>query len=82
MNTLPRTITNPLIGDTVTFLETSEETNGAYTLVEVTLAAGGGNGLHYHLDFDEEFEVIEGVLGVQCEKEILHLKHGQTAIAA
>lgn len=81
MNQLPRVIKNPLIGDTVTFIKTAEETNGAYTVVEVELAPNGGNGMHYHLDFDEMFEVVDGVLGIQLGKEIMHLQPGQSAVA-
>lgn len=81
MKELPRVITNPLIGDTVTFVKTSAETNGAYTLVEVILAPNGGNGMHYHIDFDEAFEVIEGTLGIQLGKQVLHLQPGQSAVA-
>ena len=81
MNQLPRVIKNPLIGDVVTFVKTAAETNGAYTLVEVELAPNGGNGMHYHIDFDESFEVLEGVLGIQLGKEVMQLKPGQTAVA-
>ncbi len=81
MNNLPRVIKNPLIGDTVTFVKTAEETGGAYTLVEVELAPNGGNGMHYHIDFDESFEVVEGTLGIQLGKKIIHLQPGQSAVA-
>lgn len=73
-----RTISHPLIGDVVTFLKTAEETNEEYTLVEVELAPGGGNGLHYHTTFVEHFEAINGVLGVQIGKDELMLKPGET----
>lgn len=43
-----RKIYNPIQQDCVTFLKTSAETDGEYTLVEVELADGGGGGLHYH----------------------------------
>lgn len=79
MNTLPRTVTNPDIGDKVTFLKTAAETNGEYALVEVELAPGGGNGLHYHVTFIEVFDVIQGVLGIQYGKEIMSLKAGESA---
>ncbi|ALI98698.1 cupin domain-containing protein [Rufibacter tibetensis] len=81
VSSLPRTLTNPLIKDKVTFLKTAAETDGAYTLVEVELAPGGGNGLHYHVDYIEIFEVVEGTLGIQCGKEDLHLQPGEVATA-
>ena len=45
---MQRKIYNPIQKDTVTFLKTSEDTKGEYTLVEVELADDGGVGLHYH----------------------------------
>jgi quercetin dioxygenase-like cupin family protein len=76
-----RVYENPLIKDKVTFLKTSRETNGAYTLVEVELAVGGGNGLHAHNSFSEEFIPLQGSLGVDVEKEKITIDPGQTAIA-
>jgi len=81
MKQLARTITHPLIGDVVTFVETAAETNGAYLLVEVELAPAGGNGLHYHTSFDEEFYPLEGTLGVDVEKQKLRIQPGEKAIA-
>jgi hypothetical protein len=42
---MERTIHNPIQKDTVVFLKTSADTQGAYTLVEVELADGGRVGL-------------------------------------
>jgi mannose-6-phosphate isomerase-like protein (cupin superfamily) len=78
MKQLPRSIYNPLIGDTVTFLETASETGGKYCLVQVMLPAGGGNGLHYHTAFSEYFTGISGTLSVDVGKEKLALKKGQS----
>ncbi|MGE7777531.1 cupin domain-containing protein [Chitinophaga sp. NPDC101104] len=79
---LPRTIYNPIIGDKVTFLETAAETGGERVTVEVELAPGGKNGLHYHTTYFEHFEVVEGELGLQVGKEILYLRRGGTADVA
>jgi len=38
--------------DYATFLETSKETGGERTLIEIELAPGGGNVPHYHLTYD------------------------------
>ncbi len=76
-----RIFENPLIRDKVTVLKNREETDGAYLLVEVELAVDGGNGLHYHVDFDEEFIPVEGVLGVELGKRKLLLEPGRSAIA-
>ena len=76
-----RVFENPLIKDKVTLLKSSRETNGAYTLVEVELEPGGGNSLHYHTSFTEEFTAIEGVLAIGLGKRQLYVKPGETAVA-
>jgi quercetin dioxygenase-like cupin family protein len=76
-----RVFENPLIKDKVTFIRTSQETNGAYTLVEVELKEGGGNGMHYHGSFTEEFIPIEGELGIDLGKQKLRLQPGEKAVA-
>ncbi|QNF32180.1 cupin domain-containing protein [Adhaeribacter swui] len=81
MQTLTRTITNPLIKDEVTFLKTSAETRGAYTLVEVKLAPGGGVPLHYHNSYRETFACVAGELSIQCQKDVVRLQSGQSAVA-
>lgn len=74
-----RIITNPILKDEVTFLETSRESNGRHSLVEVFLSPGGGNPLHYHRDFSEEFVCLEGELSVQLDKQFIRLKPGESA---
>jgi quercetin dioxygenase-like cupin family protein len=76
-----RTIKNPILKDEVIFLETSRESNGRHTLVEVVLSAGGGNPLHYHDDFAEEFTCLEGELSIQVGNQIYRLKPGESATA-
>ena len=78
---LPKTVYNPLAKDKVTFLLSGEDTKGAYELVEVELAPGGGVDLHYHTSFVEEFEPISGTLGVEVNGEHLKVLPGQTAVA-
>jgi quercetin dioxygenase-like cupin family protein len=77
----PRKIYNPVQKDYVTFLKTSAETNGEYTLVEVELAPKGGVGLHYHKTYSEKFDCLSGVLSVQLGKNIHALTQGQSATA-
>jgi mannose-6-phosphate isomerase-like protein (cupin superfamily) len=78
----PRRIYNPIIKDYATFLETSAATNGKRTLIEIELAPGGGNPLHYHKSFSERFEVLEGTLHVQVGKETFILQPTQSATAS
>ncbi|HGJ64685.1 TPA: hypothetical protein ENS27_04765, partial [bacterium] len=65
-----RTIYNPLQKDAVTFLKTSSETNGTYTLVEVELADKGGVGLHYHKTYAETFTCLEGEVQIQVDGNV------------
>ena len=60
-----RRIYNPVQDDAVTFLETSEESDGERTLGELEVAPGGKVTPHYHLGYTERFAVIEGQLNVQ-----------------
>jgi len=76
-----RKIYNPIQKDSVVFLKTSDETEGACTLVEVELADGGGVGLHYHKTYSEKFDCLEGGVEIGLGKEVLTLKPGQSATA-
>jgi len=78
---MERKIYNPLQKDHVTFIKTHADTNGAYTLVEVELADGGGVGLHYHKTFSEKFDCIDGEVQVQLNKQVHTLAAGQSATA-
>lgn len=75
-----RTIYHPIQRDRVTFLKTASETGGELTLVEVELAPGGGNDLHYHRSYTERFSPIVGGLGVQIGKEQRTLRPGESAL--
>ena len=50
-------------------------------MLEVEVAPGGGNISHYHLAYDEHFEVLKGTLEVLVDKEILTLRPGQKTVA-
>jgi quercetin dioxygenase-like cupin family protein len=67
---------NPVIGDKVTFIESSAETGGARTLIHIELAAHGGNTLHIHDDFAETFIVLEGSLKVRVGNKYKVLQPG------
>ena len=72
---------HPLQKDYATFVETSEETGGDRTLIEIEVAPGGGNAPHYHKTYDEHFEVIEGSLEVLVGEETRILRPGEKAVA-
>ena len=74
-----RTIENPVIKDRITFIRTSDETDGEVTEIIVDLYPGGGNQPHYHTTFAESFTPLDGPLGVLVDKERRTLAPGQTA---
>ena len=78
MNSLPRTIKHPLVGDEVTFVKTSKETFGEYSLLKVVLQPGGGTDLHYHTRMSEKFDVVQGRLGLRDEKQTIYLNEGES----
>ena len=73
-----RTFSNPALNDAATFLETSAETNNAYSLIEIELGKSDGPPLHYHKSFSEKFEVKEGVLYLQVKNEFKKMNAGET----
>jgi mannose-6-phosphate isomerase-like protein (cupin superfamily) len=78
----PRRIYNPVQRDSAIFLETSEETGGARTLVELEVAPGGKVTPHYHLTYSERFKVLEGRLTVEVDGVRHELGPGDEAVAA
>lgn len=78
---MERKIYNPIQKDAVTFLKTSDDTMGEYTLVEVELADGGGVGLHYHKTYSETFECVEGEVQIRLGKTIHRLQPGEASTA-
>lgn len=78
-----RTITHRYTGEKITFLHTTKETNGEYLYIEVALPPfGKGPPLHVHDEFEEEFEVVSGILTITVEKEDKELLAGQNLLAA
>ncbi len=75
-----RVFFNPAINDTATFINTSEEMNGEYSLIEIELYKSDGPPLHYHNAFTEKFEVMEGILYLQVGKEKKILNHGDVVL--
>lgn len=71
---------NPLNGEYTKILQSAEQTVGDYSLLEVCLKPGGGNPVHYHKRFTEEFLAVKGLLGIQYQKEVLHLSPGESRL--
>lgn len=62
---MKRKIINSVIKDTVTFVQTSDETNSKISELALTLMPGGSNFSHYHKAFTETFTAIDGALGLK-----------------
>jgi quercetin dioxygenase-like cupin family protein len=77
----PPRIYNPVQRDAATFLETSEASGGARTLVELEVAPGGKVTPHYHLGYSERFTVLEGQLTVEIDGGRHELEAGAEAVA-
>lgn len=71
---------NPINGEYTKILTSSADTNGEFSLLEVSLKPGGGNPMHYHTRFTEEFFAVKGLLGLRYEAETLHLKPGESRL--
>lgn len=78
----PLRIYNPVQQDYATFVETSAQTNGAHTRIEIELAPAGSNTPHYHQTFAERFEVLAGELTVQLGATTHRLTVGESVTAA
>lgn len=76
----PKTYYNPLNGEYTRIMESSADTNGEYSLLEVSLMPGGGNPPHYHTRFIEEFIAVKGRLGLLYDKETVYLEPGQNKL--
>jgi quercetin dioxygenase-like cupin family protein len=76
-----RRVYSPVQHDAATFLETSEESGGRRTLLEIELAPGGGNAPHRHLSYEEHFVVLEGELTVRVGGLLHVLQAGDEATA-
>jgi len=75
-----RVFFNPAINDTATFIKTAEESDGAYSLLEIELFKSEGPPLHYHNAFSEKFEVLDGTLYLQVGKEKKVLQAGEAVL--
>ncbi len=76
-----RRVVNPLQKDSVTVIETSAESGGERTLIEIDVAPGGGTIPHYHTSYDEHSEVLHGSLDVIVGGSVCTLRPGDKAIA-
>jgi quercetin dioxygenase-like cupin family protein len=68
-----------IAGDIVSIKATAADTGGAYTLLEIAAAPGGGPPPHIHVNEDETFYVLEGTFDIQIGDRIVHAGAGSYA---
>ncbi len=56
-----------VVGSRYRLLATGEDTGGACALIEAVVPAGDGPPLHHHLNEDESFYVIDGVITITVD---------------
>lgn len=76
-----RTIFNPLSSETVTFVETAEESNGSRVVMHIEVGPGGGPAPHAHRKQTEVFEVLTGTVEFQLGKRQIKLPPGGSVTA-
>jgi quercetin dioxygenase-like cupin family protein len=68
-----------IAGDTLWLKATAAETGGAYTLIEVLAAPGGGPPPHTHANEDEAFYVLDGTFELLVGDRLLTAGQGACA---
>lgn len=79
---MTRTIQNPVTGQRATYIETSRETGGKRSIIDVEVAPGGGVPAHRHTDHEERIEVVEGELEVTLDGKKRLLRAGEHVVVA
>src|SRR5438309_10292011 len=66
-----------LMGDTYTILESGDDTDGRYCLIDMLIPPGGGPGPHRH-DFEESFTILEGEIETTFRGKKSVVRAGET----
>jgi len=61
-----------VVGDTYRIIICSEQTDGAYALIDMLIPPKGGPLPHSHVTFQEAFYIIEGEITVITKKKNTH----------
>ena len=75
-----RTVSNPGTGETITFVETSDESGGERVVALITLAAGGAVTRHSHR-IRETFECVEGTFTIHLGGRDIRFSPGEIMVA-
>ena len=78
-----QTLVNPVTGEALTFLQTSNDTGGELVEIECVVQPGGFvAAAHVHPAQQEQFHVIEGELALRAGREKMVLRAGEEATVA
>ncbi len=75
-----RTIHDPTTGETITFIETAEESGGERAVMRLELAPGTVVPPHAH-PFEESFECLDGQLSFRLNGRVVELRPGDMVTA-
>jgi quercetin dioxygenase-like cupin family protein len=74
-------IANPVTGETVTFQQTSADSDGEVVIAEVTLQPGGAvAGPHVHPNQTETFQILDGAVGFRVGRGRLVATTGESVV--
>jgi mannose-6-phosphate isomerase-like protein (cupin superfamily) len=76
------TIESPKIGQTITFIRTASESDGAELVIEAVLRPGAFMPPHVHLKQEEAFEVLEGTGTFRVGGQKIVAEPGQRVLVA
>jgi quercetin dioxygenase-like cupin family protein len=65
-----------LLGDTVTFKVTGQQTDGKYSVWEIKVPSQSGPPSHYHTNLEEGFCVLEGDFSFQYNENVVNATDG------
>ena len=73
-------LSNPVTGETITFLKTAKSTDGAHTQFTVQVPQGGGPVPHAHDAYDEHITCLEGILSIVIDGKKRLLEPGEDVL--
>lgn len=76
----PRSLRHPHHGETATFLQAAHESDGARTILHLTLDPAGGEPLLRRAAYPKHVEVLEGALTLHVDGVARRLEGGETAV--
>ena len=69
-----------VVGDSYRIVETGENTNNDFAIIDMLVPPGGGPGPHAHKDFHETFHVLDGEIELTTEDGVFTISKGSFAV--